>query len=319
MPSLWLIAGVVAFLLLLVAAIAFVRRLRARRSDDDSGPVSLVILRETPIELTESRVKSAYLKAFGVEPEVQCIELDEQTSSFLVCNEGMPPMAVLDSRRPYVTQEEQAAAGLGAEDPRTRDALAKHHAWVSVDAVGLDAGQQQPELLADAYVILGKLLAQFVERDSLILYAPASGRFGPVHGKTAAMLREGRVIELLGDERLNAPIRWIESTDDAINAAIKTAQMRLPELLSAYESRGDEANAAVKVAFPVAGGGNEHLWLSVRGVTDRAIRGEMLNRAADPALPAEGDPVDIDPAAVSDWMYTDENGVQQGGFVERLL
>lgn len=309
---LWISLGVVAVLVI----IFLVLRARANRNE---GPVSIVIYRRNYREITEPDVRGIARRTLNINAEIQSINFDENTKAMLIISEEIPPVAVITSNRTYIEPDNIEMAAKECEDPVLRDAVRTHKAWVSVDAMGLDKIPERDVRLKIYKEFLGKIAAEFIDESCMILYAPAEGRYGKVAGNTAQLLAEGNMAELFGDEDLNAPIFSIEDSDKAVNAAIATAQKRLPEFIAVVESGRKEATPIVKARFADKDGNGEHMWAEAKHTTAQGIHAIVMNRPANSALPKKGDTVTIKLDDISDWMYVDDKGKPHGGFVERIL
>lgn len=312
MMWMWIGLGVV----LALVTIFLILRWRANRND---GPVSLVIYRSAYRDVTESDARGAARRALGVNAEVNTIPFDEYTKGLLILCDAFPPIAIITSNRTYIDPENIEAAAKECEDPVLRNAVLQHKSWLSVDAMGLKTIPKQDVRVQIYNTLLAKLLAEFVDEQSMVIFAPAEGRYGAVTAETTERLAAGKIAEVLGDDDLNAPIIQVESNDDAINKAIATAQKRLPEFISVVESGRTDAQPIVKARFADDKGEGEHMWAQVRHISPAGIVAEVMNRPANAALPKKGSVVTIKLDDVSDWMYLDEKGRRKGGFVEKIL
>lgn len=312
MVWMWIGLGV-ALALLIVFLIV---RWRANRNE---GPVSLVIYRKTYRDVTESDARGAARRALGVNAEVNTIPFDEHTKGLLILCDAFPPIAIITSNRTYIDPANIPAAASECEDPTLRTAVLEHKSWLSVDAMGMKNIPKQNIRVEIYNTLLGKLLAEFIDDESLVIFAPAEGRYGAVHGDTAEHLTNGKIADVLGDADLNAPIIHVENSDEAINTAIATAQKRLPEFIGVIESGRSDAEPIVKARFADANGDGEHMWAQVKHLAPGGIVAEVMNRPANPALPQKGTVVTIKLDDVSDWMYLDQKGRSKGGFVEKIL
>ncbi len=308
----WIGLGVVV-----VLVVAFL--LWKRFANRDDGPVSLVIYRTTYRDITEADARGAARRALGVNAEVQTIPFDENTKGLLLMAEEFPPVAIITSNRTYIDPDNIELAAKECEDPILRNAVLTHKSWLSVDAMGMDKLPANDIRLTIYNGILGKILAEFIDDQSLVIFAPAEGLYGQITPDTASLLTSGKITEILGDSDLNAPIIQRESTDEAINKAIATAQKRLPEFINIIESGRAEAQPIVKARFAASADNAEHMWAKAQSVSSAGIVAEIMNRPADPTLPKKGEVVTIKLDDVSDWMYINENQKPVGGFVERVL
>lgn len=310
----WMVLGGVVFVILALIAWMFLRS-RSR----NKGPVSIVMLRSTPRRLTEADVRGAVRRALAVECNIQRIDFSDSTYALAVASDAFPPLVVVDSKRTYVEPADVESIAARAEDPELRRAIKEHTAWVSVDAFGL---KSIPKLEARTMIynkILGKVAAELLDEQCMVIYAPAESRFGRVTADTETMLRDGRVGDLLDDDDLNIPMVHVESSDEQINAAIETARARLPELIGTFQRIGAKSNAIIKAKFCDADNNCEHMWCEVKAVEAGVVIAEVANRPTNPKLPARGQSVRITRDMVSDWACADEKGKVAGPFVEKLL
>lgn len=311
---LWIVIGLVVIIVIAVAF--FIIRSRSRNND---GPVSLVFYRTSYRNLTEADVRGAARRALGFQGELETIPFDEHTKGVLLISENTPPIAVITSNRPYIDAEHIDAAAASCEDPKLRDTLRSHKAWLSIDAMGIKKIPSKPIRVKMYNELLGKLAAEFLDDATLMIYAPAENLFGEVNSETSSKLSGGQIAEIFDDDELNAPIIHVENSDEAINTAIATAQKRLPEFIAVIESGRADAQPIVKSRFSDAEGNGEHMWSQVSHMSPTGIVASVMNRAANPALPKKGDTVTIKLEHVSDWIYVDEKGKRRGGFVEKVL
>lgn len=310
---LWIIIAA-AVIVPLLAVVAFVV-IRKR----NAGPISVVMLRTTPRRLTEADVRAAFRRVHKRDPQIQKIAADPTTDCWLVVDEELPPVGIIDSRRMYADKEDMERTASRLEHPTTRAALVGHTAWVSVDAMGVNSSIGKKKRAA-VYGLLGPLAAELVDQQCMLLYLPAEDRVAQPGEKAEELLREGKTAELFGDADLHAPLFQVEKQDEAINKAIEEARRRLPEFCMAYERLGDKANAMIKGRFKTDDdGGNEYVWLSVLGMTDDGFAGTVENNPIAPMIPPKGSRVEIKLDDIVDWAYVDEKGNGDGLFVDRIL
>ncbi|MBL8765329.1 MAG: DUF2314 domain-containing protein [Phycisphaerae bacterium] len=312
----WVLAALGAAIGLLVIVTLWMKRRRAK----DTGPISIVVLRRTPRGLTEADVRGAIRRALDVEAQLAPLDMpDGRTRGFIATADGLPPIAVIDSARTYCEPDERENEARGFEDERARDAYLAHAAWVSVDALGIDT--LPPRDIRDKIYdqFLGKVAAQLIDDDSVLLYLACENRVGLITPETADLLAGQNVAAVFGDDSLQQPLIHVAPDDRAINAAMQMARDRLPELVQAWTTLGATSTALVKGAFTAADGETEYMWVKVTAATPAAITGTVANRPAHKDLPPEGAVVELPPERIADWMYIDKKQQPQGGFVERLL
>lgn len=309
-----LIIGVVAVVLIAVTAIIIRRRVGR------NGPISIVMLRSAPRRLSEADVRGAYRRALGKEPQLQAIPMpDGLTNGYLLISDDLPPLAVIDSTRGYMSAEDARACASRMEHPVARAALVDHTAWVSVDAMGIKPSQIKGEDRAMVYTLLGKVAAELYDDQCLLLYLPADDRVAEPGPDVEKHLRDGTMAELFGDDSLHAPLFRVEKDDEQINSAMAEARRRLPELIAAFEQRGEACHAMFKAAFPTGNDDNEYIWLTLQRVGDNELTGTIENPPIDPAIPPKGSSVSIPIDRVADWAYLDGQDKPIGLFVDRVL
>ncbi|MBL8991542.1 MAG: DUF2314 domain-containing protein [Phycisphaerae bacterium] len=313
----WLIWGLVAAGVVLAAvAVWLVLRWRAGRN---AGPLSIVLLRRTAPRVTQADVRGIARRALGVEAQVSEIPMpDGQAVAMPILADGAPPIAVIAASRRYIEDDEVESVAQGCEDPRMRAAMREHAGWVSVDAVMLNRMPPASER-APFYAVLARVALEFMDDDVLMLYLPADNYFLEAGESGRERLRSGRLIDPETDGSLNAPIYAVPQDDAKINAAIKKAQQRLPELVSAWERRGADCQAMIKGRFTGSNGEVEYMWLELRDITETHFVGEVGNEPLHPGVAARGSTARVKSDDVVDWAFADEQGEPQGLFVESVL
>lgn len=282
------------------------------------GPFSIVLLRKSSRQVTSSEVEVVYQRAFGVRPEVKQIPLpDGKGNGFLAISDQLPPLAVLESDTPYASPSEVAKLQQSLENPTVRAALAEHTCWISVDAMGID--RVRPDQLALVHTPLAKLAAEFYDNECVLLFLRATNRVAAPGDYVEVKLKQGRLDELFGDERLHAPMYHVRSDDKAIEMAKKEARERLPEFLAQCRSRGVNAKPLFKAGFPTTDGNTEFIWLSFSGFQGEELVGVIENEPIDSSLLRKGQSIAVKLEDVIDWAYVDENAQPVGIFVDRLL
>lgn len=314
MQALLTTAGIAVFVALFFA---IWRRLK---SGSDEGPVSIAILRGSHRGLTEVDVRGAVRRALKVEARIEPLPMpDGRSKSFGVLTKEFPPLDVIDAATLYATPQQMQKHGRWFEDPRAQRAFGDHNSWLSVDAMGIDKVPPK-EIRAKMYeLILGKVAAELLDDDSLLLYLPAEGKLGLPGPGVAEKLANGKVGEVFGDDALQEVVFHTKADDAAMKAAMAKARAAFPALIEAWNRQGESSVAMVKGAFPTADGRNEFMWIKVTGAADGKVTGELLNRPIDPSLPMQGSLVTLGQEQVADIAYTDENKQLHGMFVERLL
>src|SRR6476620_2952095 len=96
--------------------------------------------------------------------------------------------------KPYVENPEEAAADM--PDLRIKTLFGQHRAWFSCDAMGVDATTPDAEV-RKWYQLLGKLFAELLDDNCLLIYLPDSDSLFPVNEESEAALRSDDPVEAL--------------------------------------------------------------------------------------------------------------------------
>lgn len=297
-------------------AIALLRR-RARGGG--GGPVGIVLLRKTPRPFTEADIRSLFRRTLKVEVAVQTISPDEFSTGYIATCEQLPPIVVITSTRTYMEPGNVADVAARSGHAATREAILAHTAWVAVDAIGL---KKTPPFEGRKRIyneLLGKVAADLLDDQCVLLYLVAEQRLGLINSDTASKLANGAVLDVFADDEVQAPIIRVEPGDAALEHAIQTAKDRLPDFTSYLQRRHADAKALVKGKFTDAEGEIEYMWVEVASTDGNSFTGELLNSAASKSLPKQGSQVTVPADDVVDWLYIDENENQIGGFAEEVL
>lgn len=299
--------------LIFVLAIVFI--LLRRRGE--KAIVSIAMLRSATREITASDVRGAFRRAFGEEPTVEKMNPDGKADLFVVFSESVPPLGVINCHGPYMSAEEAVEVAARLEDQSARAAMTDHTAWTAVDAMGIERSTREQRTVI--YPMLGKLAAELYDETCLLLYLPAENRIARPGPEVEPQLRAGKIAELFGDDELHAPMHMVEADDAEIEAAIKQAQTRLPELLSAFDSRGEASKAMFKARFAAGDDGTEVIWLSLKSTTTTHLVGTIENPPIASNIPKKGQRANVPLDRVVDWVYLDEKDKPVGLFVDSIL
>lgn len=283
-----------------------------RRQPEEPGAISLVLLLNAPRYLDSAILTNAVSRAFDV-----VIDSDDEGCPHFVVGEGDRPTFVVQVNgrfylvhnfdRPYLDDPAEVAATIG--ELRLRKAIEEHQGWIGVDALGYEPGQ-------DPYPDLGKLAAELTGDDCLAVFAPATGQVNLYDPCMDDILRGGKpleVFETLG----NVPIVMIEDDDPRMEAAVAEARARWPEFVAAFEQRRPEQSFSVKAAFR-DGDATEFMWLSVTGIENHLILGELDNDPVNVKNVRSGSRVRIPVSEVNDWLICDQESML-GGFTIEVL
>ena len=158
----WIIGGfAVAWV---VAAILFTRRRKSAGS-----LTSIVLMRSTPLHLTEAHVLAAAKRVFKDDASVASLPLGDTKppgllGGFAVLLNGAPVFYVISADRPY--GEAADAANIG--DPKVRQVFESHKAWVSVDVVG---GAPPAKMRAMVMMSMAVVAAGLMNKETVLLYS----------------------------------------------------------------------------------------------------------------------------------------------------
>lgn len=282
--------------------------------EDDSPMMSIVALvNELPF-LDDSVLRRHVTNAWGVEFDAT----DEEAESFVV---GDAPLFIVKIKeqmfmvhyhdRSYFDDPEEAAKS--ASELRTARIVTEHKAWFSVD---LMMGSDDPSDLPDKYATIGKLLAQIVDDECLGLLIPQFGRLLAWEPEFSDGLISDDPLEALCPGLV--PVVRVDGDDPRMVAAVEKARESFSQFQTAFENRTDD-DQSFAVKAPVTGGGNtEFIWVSVTGIENGIIYGDLGNEPIDLGGLHEGDRVRVEVAELNDWMYSTDDDFE-GGFTVKVL
>ncbi len=114
------------------------------------------------------------------------------------------------------------------------------------------------------------------------------------------------------------PVMGFDEADPKMSAAIKNAHQSLPYFYRQADGKLASGNYSVKVAFPVEGGGHEHIWVSLVARSGKAMEGRLQNNPVD--LPYKiNQKVSFTESNLSDWSYWDADGKLHGNYTTRVM
>lgn len=210
--------------------------------------------------------------------------------------------------RPYVDDRDQAAEAIG--DLRIRQLFLEHEAWFSCDAMGV-VGTTPEDAVRDWYQLLGKLFAELLDDNCLLIFLPDSGQAFPVNEDTETALRSPHPVQALQDT-LTVPIIEVSADDPLMQQAVAQARQEWPKFVAAFEAR---AGDRFSVKAPVTAGGNtEFIWISVTSIEGDRVYGELGNEPANLGSLRLGSKVSVLVADLNDWCYVDPKEDLVGGF-----
>jgi uncharacterized protein YegJ (DUF2314 family) len=290
-----------------------IRRRPAAR-DGDEPVVSLVALLERPAQLESTLVAVRASEAWGIdvgteEDENETAYAVGESPHFLVRREAWL-LAVHDVDEPYFDDPDRVANY--APDLRTRRAIERHRGWLSVDVLYAPRGADP----AEAYRLIGRLLAELVGDDLLAVRHPDDAR---IHPRTPELLPALRSDDPLAALRaIGVPaVLTIREDDPRMVAAVATARSRWAEFVAAFESRTTDDGYTVKV--PIGDGeSTEFLWVNVTAIENDVVYGTLGNDPVGLRNHRLHDRAAVRVRDVNDWLYV-SGGRTEGGFTLELF
>jgi uncharacterized protein YegJ (DUF2314 family) len=208
----------------------------------------------------------------------------------------------------YVENPEQVAEGI--PDLRIRSLFGEHRAWFSCDALGVDGTTPETEVL-ELFRRLGRLFAELLDENGLLIFVPDSERAYPINDDTEAALRSNDPLRSL-QETLTIPVIQVSDDDPLMKAAVSRARQDWPRFVEAFEAQAGE-NFSVKA--PVTHGDKtEFIWIAVTTLEGDRIYGELGNDPNDLGPLKLGSKVSVLVADLNDWCYIDRRQNLTGGF-----
>ena len=138
-------------------------------------------------------------------------------SPHFIAQVGGTAFAIHNISEPYVSDPLRASEVL--PDLHLRKAVRDHKAWISMDII------HPPTGTADAYRVIARVLAHFIDSDCLALYYPPDERFAPcIADQTIEKLRSDDPVTAVFREVTEAPVIPIED-DPRLKADRKSTRL----------------------------------------------------------------------------------------------
>src|SRR5262245_20810314 len=261
-----------AAILVLIGAAVFFLWLRRRRKP---RLISIVALVHESVSFDPAVLARVAGKAWGGDLG----DGESAGADGFVAGSGTPTMIMHDGRmfminslpRPYTDDVEKACEGIN--DLRVRELFRQHQAWFSCDAMGCDGTTPEAEIL-EWHRQIGKLFAELIDDNCLLLFLPDSGLTIPITEDTESALRSDDPVEALRNT-LNVPIVPVPDDDPAMAQAVAKARSECPRFVAAFEARAGR-NFAVKA--PITHADNtEFIWIEVTALEGDRVYGELGN------------------------------------------
>jgi len=210
--------------------------------------------------------------------------------------------------RPYTEDPEEVAESIA--DQRIRELFREHQAWFSCDAMGVDGTTSEEEVL-DWYQRLGRLFAELLDENCLLIFLPDTNRAYAINEETEAALRSQDPVTAL-QETLTVPIIEVATDDPLMMEAVEKARESWPRFVAAYEAKAGEK---FSIKAPVTHGENtEFIWIAVTTIEGDRVYGELGNEPGNLGSLKLGSKVSVPVADLNDWAYLDKAGKMTGGF-----
>ncbi len=120
--------------------------------------------------------------------------------------------------------------------------------------------------------------------------------------------------QLFGDDD-----KWLEGDGQAFERAKARARRELKELMARYDSLPSTSSLHVKAGFDTTDEHTEHMWVAIQGVNGDNLVGTLLNSPFKGNRYRKGQSITFQLEAVSDFIYTREDGSTQGNYTEPFL
>jgi uncharacterized protein YegJ (DUF2314 family) len=308
----WAIAAVV----LLVVGLGVFLFLR-RRNQRKHRMISIVALLSEPATFDSSILARIASKAWSADLGDGT---SEGTDGFVV-GAGILNMishrgkmyTVNNFERTYADDVDAVAKNIG--DLRLRKLFAEHRAWFSCDAMGVEASATEAEIRG-WYRQLGKLFAELLDEQCLVIFLPETSRAYPVNEDTVKALRSKDPVAALQDS-MTVPVVEVSDDDPLMKRAVAKAREQWPRFSAAFEA-GDGQNFSVKA--PVTHGDRtEFIWIEVTAVEGDRIYGKLGNDPADLGPLKLGSKVSVQKADLNDWCFVDRSDKLIGAFTVKTV
>jgi uncharacterized protein YegJ (DUF2314 family) len=223
------------------------------------------------------------------------------------------PFLVNCFAQPYVDDPQSLAEQIF--DLRVRTRFAAHTGWVSFDALQADANTPQAEV-EEYYRQLGRLLAEFVNDNCLLIMLPETRQVFTVNEHTDTALRAHDPLAALAEHCNLSPVVALVD-DEQVEIAVAHAKETFCQFVSAFEERAGE-NFSIKTPLTYDDH-TEFIWVSVTAMEGDRIYGELGNEPAELGPWKLGSKLSVLVADIQDWCYFDREGNLLGGFTVELV
>ncbi|HYG75346.1 MAG TPA: DUF2314 domain-containing protein [Planctomycetota bacterium] len=290
------------------------RRARGAGGEGDNRPLfSIVLLLKEPRHLDDKMLQKIAEKAWNCE-----FPAGENATEFVV---GTPPALIIKYRdfmflvnvfpMPYLKDKEKAAEQIA--ELRLKHHFLEHTAWWSVDLLG----EHTEEQIKEGFTYIGRLVAELADSNCLLLYSPTNQYMNVYTPEMQEKLRGPDPLKDFAAERSFAPVTGISGDDPRMVAAVEEARRRWPEFVAAFETRKSGQKFAIKAPFS-DGEHTEYMWMSVSGIENDVIYGQLENDPVNVRGMKLGSRVKTTLPDLNDWIYSNGNE-PVGGFTIKIL
>jgi uncharacterized protein YegJ (DUF2314 family) len=313
----WLFVILVSVLIVTIVTVVVVMLVLRKRNQKENRVISFVALLKEPKTIDPIVLSSAVQRAWGADvgtgdgegPDGFIASADILTT---VMHDG--DMVLINSfPQTYVDDPDNVAEKIN--DLRIRDSFLNHVAWFSVDALGLDADAEDAEIRR-WYRKLGKLFAELLDENCLLIFLPENGSAFPIKPESEAALRSADPVGEL-QSLLDVPVVPIDGDDPEMIRAVDKARQRFPKFEAAFEKKTGEC-FSIKAPITV-GEITEFIWIEVTSIEGERIYGTLANEPHNLGTLRLGSKVSVDRKDLNDWGYVDRDEKFHGGFTVEVI
>jgi uncharacterized protein YegJ (DUF2314 family) len=286
-----------------------------KKDKKDDAIRSLVFLRKKPLKLEEAKLTAAFQAVFpkqkiGTEETDDIKIVVTDISAICVLTKQNLTLLVNSFPKPYVPDRDAMAKDverISGEKQMAED-MKKHEAWFSVDILGEKLTEKNE---AAHYELLSKIIAQFHDKDTTLLYLPEKDKLRAANAAALKLLKQGKVLDLANDGIIN-----IENDDPEMKAATEKARKQWPDFVKAFANKTGE-NHSVKFKFSQKDS-HEYMWVSVDKIEGDTVIGKLANVPNFLTNVKEGAIVKRPSTEIEDWLYVEDKKLVGGFSIEVL-
>lgn len=291
-------------------------------TDDDKPLISIVLLRREARYLESTVLARIASEAWGISltsGDGQDDDPEDETEDFVV---GESPLYVIKADnqmmlvhnfdQPYWDDPDEVAESVN--ELRLGQAIREHRAWLSVDVIGDVENETQKQA---AYVMIGKLIHDLADEETLIAYCPGSEAINVWSDELAERLLQPGGVASLGQPD-NVPVVPISGDDPRMLEAVAEAQRTLPEFIERFKNQSDQQDTFVAKIKLTVGETSEYIWINVLGFEPKYVHGTLGNDPVNLGNLKINDQVEAPIEDICDWGYADD-GELKGMFTAHAI